>query len=1163
MKKSNIQPQPVRDAGQIALDYHAIIEASAGTGKTHTIENLVVALLSQGKVPGLDAILVVTFTEKAAGELKDRIRNKIKKSLEDKPSDILQISLDCFDSASIFTVHGFCNKVIQEYAFENGEQFHYELIDDLTVYQKCLSQVMREIWPERYGSSLPTILKVSQFPGSTAGGASSWGKRVIEVAVMYQPSAHDTLIPQGGHDIMEEIRSMETSIHTHLDALLPLVGKIDEHDIRASDLCAAYACLNINKKSIPRRIRIIIAVLKLLIAHRSRKATLSDISDFLSEAEIGENGFEELNSNWNKPGADFEQKLPNLPRIIDILEKLRDLDISEIQNMLASNTVLELKERAAEYKKAKGLMSYDDMVNHVHSAVMDKTGTLKSVLQKRYRYALVDEFQDTDMLQWNIFREVFLESERNRLFIIGDPKQAIYGFRGADINAYYTARDDMLSKYGARYYSLNDNRRSSPALINACNALFSNGNWFARSAIECRPSTYPPDKDPKAHTDPGSLFVIECGACSGSEAKIKYADFIVRELKAIIQNCPGIDLKDIAILVTKWKEAGTVEKALRRANIKYSYYKKEGLYQSKEALELSYLLASIASPDDVTARKKALISRLFNVHIHTLSYADALPSDHPISIFFEKLVSLAIRRKWSLLFQSILEDSGILYRDDIEDHDRAMLNYRSIVQYLEIEAYRNNYSIEEICDLLNSLMSGGGSAHESHNIQKIDLEQPGVQLLTIHASKGLQFRIVFIAGGFTYGAVPDVWTYHDGGKKVFDLVQKPSAREAYEREASGEEERLFYVAITRARDRIYIPVYEPTSRARSASGILGQKLPAALKALRNDGRVTWLDAGTYAPAEPASKGKARKQDSPVAIPSPLFPDMTMDFLERKINVESFSGLKEKLFMQEGGEKPLVEYGTSVPQSGEDDLAFSLVVTEPPLRVTVAELPRSKETGLMLHEILERIDFRHVGSADTPEGILTDDDAAGIINAALRSHMKPYTDKDAEAIRDETLKIIWNTLHAKLNESGLVLNGLNDALREVEFYYPSSLIPTGAVPDISYAEGFMHGFIDMIFKHDGRYYLADWKSNYLEEGYDRERLEENIKYMHYDLQIMIYSEALIRWLKLIISDYSYERHFGGVFYLYLRGMNVDNPHSGIYFCRPKEEVLSDLLQQPRT
>jgi exodeoxyribonuclease V beta subunit len=172
-------------------------------------------------------------------------------------------------------------------------------------------------------------------------------------------------------------------------------------------------------------------------------------------------------------------------------------------------------------------------------------------------------------------------------------------------------------------------------------------------------------------------------------------------------------------------------------------------------------------------------------------------------------------------------------------------------------------------------------------------------------------------------------------------------------------------------------------------------------------------------------------------------------------------------------------------------------------------------------------------------------------------MKFFADEDMDVIRNEITRMLWNTVHAPLNGSGLILSELNKKLHEVEFYYPSSLIPTGTAPDISYTDGFIHGFIDMVFEYQDQYYIVDWKSNYIEQGYARGHLEQNIKDMHYDLQIMIYSTAVIRWLKQLIPDYSYDMHFGGVFYLYLRGMNINNPDAGIYFYHPNEQELSDV------
>ena len=208
-------PQPVHAVDQIDLDSHAVIEASAGTGKTYTIEELVVTLLRSGRVQSLDEILVMTFTEKAAGELKDRIRNIIIESLKREASDVLKVSLDNFDSASIFTIHGFCNKIIQEYAFENREQFQNELIDDRTVYKSILRQIMRKKWPEQYGESLGRILKLSDFPDLTGDGRSRWEERVIEIALRYQPAGSDELVPQPEPDPLKKIRKAEDRLYVY------------------------------------------------------------------------------------------------------------------------------------------------------------------------------------------------------------------------------------------------------------------------------------------------------------------------------------------------------------------------------------------------------------------------------------------------------------------------------------------------------------------------------------------------------------------------------------------------------------------------------------------------------------------------------------------------------------------------------------------------------------------------------------------------------------------------------------------------------------------------------------------------------------------------------------------------------------------------------------
>ncbi|OHD69122.1 MAG: hypothetical protein A2W19_05905 [Spirochaetes bacterium RBG_16_49_21] len=1143
---------PIRGFDEIDLDSHSVIEASAGSGKTHTIQDLVVELLRRGKVQSLDEILAVTFTEKAAGELKDRIRNNIKEALTKERSEILKISLDNFDSASIHTIHGFCNKVLQEYAFENREKFQNELVDDRLVYRKILRKILREQWPRQYGGFLQRILKLSNFPDITADGRSRWEARVIEIALRYEPAAGDALVPLPDQDIVRKISGMEDACTGCLEALASLAGAIDEQDIGRSALCRQYTNLNIRKNSIPKRVRILCSLLELVAAHKNGRISLAEVADFLAGPDIPDGGFHELNTGWLKGVSDYDEKFPRLLDIIEVLEKLRSLDFAGLRNLLAAATVRQIKTESAEYKKIRGLISYDDMVNHVYAALTDGSGGLKRLLQKRYRYALVDEFQDTDMQQWRIFKAVFLETEQNRLFVIGDPKQAIYGFRGADINAYYLARDEMLRSHAARYYCLIENWRSSPGLIGVFNALFGSG-WFFASGIDYIPSRYPSKEDPPDHPDTSPLCVIDCGRGTGTEAKFRAAGYIAGEINGLIHGGAGVAPKDIAVLVKKWAEAEAVEKALNRAGIRYSYYKKEGLYQSREALELFYLLSCLAKPGDTAGRNKALVTRFFNVPLRLLPQYDDLPADHPASVLFDRWRAFSDRKNWPHLFQSIMEDSGILFRSEIDDYDRTMINYRTIMQNLLVEAAKGNYGIHDIVDYLSRLRNQDASLPESHNLQRIDLEEPGVQIMTIHASKGLQFRVVFIAGGFTQRDTAEFWTYHRPAR-TFDLLRDEGSKGLYDREMNGEEERLFYVALTRAKERLYVPVFQPTATSKGSCGMLGEKMPVALETVRHEQGVRWVDFDSDKfEKSPSPIGSPMKKGS-IMMPDPLFPDPHLGFLDRRISVDSFSGLRLQLDRQKIPEEIFAEFGDAGLQSGEDDIPFAPVPEhEPGTPQSIPELPPSRETGLMLHEILERIDFGHVRSAKSPGKLLAPDAEAGrIIRAAVQKHAGLLQQEDSDLIKNETAKIVWNALHAPLNGSDLVLCAMDEKIHEVEFYYPCSAGEFSPAPGIAHGCGFMHGFIDVIFLFNNRYYIVDWKSNYLEEGYAADELEKNIRDMHYDLQISIYASATIRWLKRVVADYSYEALFGGVYYLYLRGMDVSNPGSGVYFWRPREE-----------
>ena len=1152
MNKPESNPIQIRDISQIDLDAHGVVEASAGTGKTYTIEHLVVELLKSGKVQSLNQILVVTFTEKAVGELKNRIRNIIRLSLEKEPSEILNASYENFDSASIYTIHGFCNKIINDYVFENRRHISSTLVDDRTVYEHVLARIKRDNWPVEYGDQLNTVLQLSGYPGSTGTGTSSWEDLVIDIALRYQQSGFDIIHPQAEPDLVKKIQSIQKKSSVFLDALIPLVGAIDETDYAKSDLCIKYDCLNINKRSRQGRIPLLIDLLQLVSSHARHTLSIKQLADFIDFHGCGNTGFNELNSKWNKPGPDFEATLPNLPEIIRILENLRALDFSELRFMLSVKTIHELKNYGIQYKTGSNLISYDDMIVHVFSILQDQSSILINLLRERYTYALVDEFQDTDMLQWAIFKSIFLESEKNRLFIIGDPKQAIYGFRGADIHAYLLARDEMISSYNARFYSLTENWRSSPSLIRVFNSVFGNTNWFNDGTIGYIPSSFPEKKNPGLHSDDTSLILVDCGSTSGTDARLRFSDYIACEINSLMSSNYPFKLDDIAILVTKWREADIIEKSLKQASIKYSFYKKEGLYQTKESLELYCLLSAIANPHDIAKRKIAFATRFYNIDKQSLHHIDNVTVDHPAYTLFNKWVLLADEKNWAQLFQSILEETGILYRIGKDDHDRQILNYKAIIQALEIEAYCNNFCIHEVAVHHKKLMSNISTSNDTSNIQLLDIDQPGVQILTMHASKGLEFKIVFIGGGFTKRDMSPFLIYHIKNKRIFNLIRNDSNRYLHDLERSHEEDRLFYVAMTRACDRLYIPFFEPSKS--SSAGLIGNKIPRALQVIRDDPATTLVSYEHIQRAGGTIKQSLKKQSSVITLPEPLFPDSRIDFIRRTIAVDSFSGIKTKLHGSAAHNFSNAEFGPDSRQSDENSM-YTQQPDDANIKLTEG-IPHGIETGLMLHDILETIDFQKIRLFKEPDDILKENSIFDtIIDSAIKNNFKKRYD-DIASMKHDIAFIIWNIFHAPLDTSGFTLCDIDNKINEVEFYYSTrnKIVPDDEV-SIS-PSGYIHGFIDMIFEYHDKYYLVDWKSNYIEEGYTFALIEKNIKDMHYDLQINIYTEALIRWLRRFKTNFNYEQHFGGVYYLYLRGLHPSKPGDGVYFYRPPIESVPE-------
>lgn len=1137
MTARRTDPVKLTDAGQVDLDSHAVIEASAGTGKTYTIERIVVRLLMSGRISSLDQALVVTFTEKATSEIRARIRALLKEEKSTAaPQEARRLgeALDSFDSASIFTIHGFCNRVLQLYPFEYGGHFSFSLADDGPVCEMALRERIRSSWRATYGDNLAALLGLSGFPDESMG-RSRWISRVLKIAGSYCPEAGDALLPEPAADLAGALQSLPGRCAKTLEELSLIAGEIDPADPWASDIAVKYDSLNYNHKRKGRLIdRMLIPLARIIAGHRQGSADAFALIGFRSEIDPGENGFNDLVNSWNKSGPDYEKKFPGLPRLAALAAELVSLIPGGMDMQLAVNSVLGTLADASRYKRDRALVSYRDMIALVEAASRDADGGLCRELRKKYRYAVVDEFQDTDMLQWSLFRNVFLSGDSTRLIVVGDPKQAIYGFRGADVYAYHAAKREMIAS-GARFYSLAENWRSSKTLVGQFNILFGGGNWFTDPEVAYLDVAYPEKRSGSgAPADQRGLAVVDLGERAGTEARSQYARFAAREIARLLES-PEFAPGDIAILIRKWSESPFIEEELGRLGVRFSYYKREGLYQSREALQVRCLLGAIAAPGDLPAVKKALLTPFFGLNPGDLPAYDAAAESHPATVLLSRWNAMAVSGRWAELFDSVLRDSGLAPRVlDRADGERSLADFRHIMEDISSRACAGRAEIRRLIKDLDALITGVERDGDASNFHRPEREDPGVQIMTVHASKGLQFPVVFVAGGFTGPKSDDVMVYHEQGRRCFNLGGTGIDRDAKERcalEQRWEEERLFYVATTRAARLLYVPFF----RYRRNPGPLGKWIADALENCRAGGRLEWID-GTAMPAASARESAPQRRDMISrlsACAASLLECSSASYLDRRAGVESFTSIKNRKEGGRGGERS----GFGHDNHREDDEAAEAAVpADDPL-------PGGAYMGTVFHEVLERVDF-----SEAAEG-------RGILEAAVRSldrNLPAYMRRDGERFAPEIARIVRNTLSADISGDGLVLGRITKRVHEVEFHVPVSARTRGP-REIAAGEGFVTGFIDMVFEHRGKYYLLDWKSNHLPGGYGPEELARCMDESSYVLQYRIYAAALLRYLGLRLDSFDYERHFGGIYYVFLRGVDPAKPGSGVFFYRPSGEA----------
>ena len=1148
------------DAEQQPLTGRCLIEASAGTGKTYAITSLVLRLLlgHDGRTTGvnpllIEQILIVTFTRAATEELRGRIRERLQTAraafaagvpVSDDPLierllrhsanpakdlDRLALAAMSLDLASIFTIHSFASRVLKRNAFESGVSFAAsEGEDDAGLVRETVLDVWRQrVYPLPDATA---ALILGKWKSSPLVFARQVGSLLLRKGLRWRGAP-----ARSWQGLLDDIASAEA-------ALLAA----------ARDPAAVEACR---------------AVLP-----RLNKAPRLAIESFLDAAATGALALGEL-KKLDRDALDKGQDkrkakgpFPEIPLLMQAaalgalaagLPKRFLVDaVSEVSMALAAR-----KARTAE-------LGFDDLLRLLAEGLdAEPTGDrLAELVLQQYPVALVDECQDTDPLQWTIFERIYRSS--GALFVVGDPKQAIYSFRGADVYAYLKARAAATQRS-----SLDMNWRSTHAFVAALNALFSlrrDGDTFRAEGLgygHVRASGRADDKPLLRDTVPVKPLQI---IGSLDDAGINKEGYLARITQAVADHIAGmlaesaagrltldgkaLEPGDIAILVRTWGDAAPLARALARRGVPVVSRARDSVYESPAAGSVLALLRAVLEPRSDAALRAALACLLAGRSVIELEAAFAsepamLDLQETFGDCRERLRARGVQPMFRHLFRALDIPARTLALDDGE---RLLTDGLHLVELLA--AARDTLDSDEA--LLARFAEGIANADGNREEQQLRLESDArrVRIMTIHGSKGLEFPIVVLPFPLQRRTAKE-FLFHDPHtwQPVYDLDSDRASLERADQERLSEDLRLLYVALTRAKHSCVIGVANVTDNGKSilAQTALGWLLDAepssptqALQRLLSLPGAEMIGVPAQAASLPAPP-RPQRLDARSLKKAP----------EQRWRSSSYSALSshktdidraERVFRQ-----PEIYAGETSTDAAPDHSPFGF--------------PRGPDYGDMLHKLLEKADLTVPASAPANAALIS----AALLRMGMATEWEPVVAQMQDDLRS-----------CALDGKMLRLCDIPRAQRltEMRFELPVDRLDAVAVNalmrthdavsaqagDLAFTpvHGMLVGSIDLVFCHEGRYFVADYKSNHLGntlEDYGPEHQHKVIAEHRYDLQYTLYTVALVRYLRVRLgAAFDYDTHVGGVYYLFLRGIRAsDTTRPGVFFTRPAKALIEGI------
>lgn len=1136
------------------LDRHGIVEAHAGTGKTYTIVAMVVELLSRERLELRD-ILLVTYTQKAAGELAERIRHGIAEATATTDDESLRVHLrNCLGQLGecwIGTIHGVALRILRAWPFESGLPFRTELVDDA----EGLDSALRAIWRRdpfrlsdedasafRGGRRMEKILESAR---RLANGALD-PDAVVLPSGFDAPEAFDALrvqrkgLPDERAGLAARVAETESVFLAGLEASMREAERVDASTFSKKFTGRWNTCLGNWRKC--------------LGASQARSRTKlfgtgKPIAESLSNDDRSNHQALEAARIWNERNEAWTNALEaDCARLDELDEAMESIDKRLRAGVLSGWATLAAREWK-ERKRSEGLLSYQDMLEKLRDAVFHEP--FRRELRKRIRVGIIDEFQDTSALQWDIFRHWFVDdnpARDPRLFLVGDPKQSIYSFQAADVRTYLQACRDLEKAGGARF-QLRHNWRSTPELVGALNGLLAKSTWFTPDiAYDVRNEVLAPDRaapsEPSANSwigEPVRIAVFDGSAGARRAAYARHVANTILSMRGRTVVLPKgdawqekiLDWGDFAVAVQARSSVASFRRAFRRAGIPFSLYKEAGVFSSRAALEFAGLLSALVEPPSANRRKlRALLTRFFGVAPEELDPARHLAEDAPASLAFERLARRAMEGRWPSLFREILSATGVQGRILSEsDGDRDWMDLRQTMAHALEFLVLGRGGIHELLEHLDRLAQGEETAAEDRNLHARATDRERVRILTMHVSKGLEFPVVFLSPSQDpKGRDESRWIEESEGRLRLHVAPKDHERDDGNRDptvvqALEETGRILYVAITRPKLLLEMPFFARSNG--KPDNLLAKHLAPAVEG--NSEGVAVLHPTDTQASHATTDGISRD------IAPPEHRDVaTLRLSERSLVLSSYSALSR------AASSPGLEGRPNRSEETENAPATA------PAILPDAWLPRGTSTGDALHELLE--------------SLLRQDDLSWCADEAPAWLLRDAESSLSAQGLDRTLAPRVARLLLDVLASPLPLPGggqvrladlpKGDRRPEVEFHCAfdreGNILLPGRISSSAPRKGWLVGYIDLLFRHEGVWYVLDWKTTTL-PGWDEASLREGMREHDYELQAALYTRVVGEALPSVPC--------GGAVYVFLRA-SAGSPV-------PKDAPLPGVWTSPAT